>query len=77
MSIKHPFMVYLQPGTYYWCSCGRTQTPGFCDGSHKGTDKTPLEFVVQEKKQAAVCNCSRTKKPPFCDGTHDKPVRSD
>lgn len=72
MSNKHPLMVTLVPGTYYWCSCGKTKTPGFCDGSHKGTDKTPLEFAIKEKKQAAVCNCSRTKTPPFCDGTHTK-----
>jgi len=72
MSNKNPLMVALEAGTYYWCSCGRTKTPGFCDGSHKGTDKTPLEFAVKEKKQAAVCNCSRTKTPPFCDGTHAK-----
>ncbi|MHB8843732.1 MAG: CDGSH iron-sulfur domain-containing protein [Nitrospirota bacterium] len=73
MSDQHPFMATLEAGTYSWCSCGRTKTPGFCDGSHKGTDKTPLEFVIKEKKQTAVCNCGRTKTPPFCDGTHTRP----
>ena len=72
ISKKHPFMVTLEPGAYYWCSCGKTKTPGFCDGSHKGTDKTPVEFAMKVKKQAAICNCSRTITPPFCDGTHTK-----
>jgi CDGSH-type Zn-finger protein len=72
MSNEHPLMIDLAPGPYYWCSCGKTKTPGFCDGSHKGTGKAPVEFAIGEKKQAAICNCGRSKKPPFCDGTHTK-----
>jgi CDGSH-type Zn-finger protein len=45
-------------------------TAQICDGSHKGNDKIPLKFAINEKKQAAICNCSRTKTPPCCDGTH-------
>jgi len=73
MSTEHPFMIDLEPGTYYWCSCGRTKTPPFCDGAHKGTSSQPLEFAVREKKQVALCNCGRTKTPPYCDGSHTKP----
>ena len=35
---KAPYEVELEAGTYYWCSCGRSATQPFCDGSHKGTD---------------------------------------
>lgn len=72
MSKEQPLIVDLEPGTYYWCSCGKTKTPGLCDGSHKGTDKQPRQFVIAEKKQVALCNCKRTKTPPFCDGAHVK-----
>jgi CDGSH-type Zn-finger protein len=70
MSKNFPFMAELEPGTYYWCSCGMSRTEPFCDGSHKGTNYDPVRFVVTEKKKAGVCQCQRTKKPPFCDGTH-------
>lgn len=32
---------------YFWCSCGRSAKQPFCDGSHKGTEFTPVEFVAQ------------------------------
>jgi CDGSH-type Zn-finger protein len=68
----NPLMKDLEPGTYYWCTCGKTKATPFCDGSHKGTSKQPLQFVVVEKKQAALCNCGRTMTPPYCDGSHQK-----
>ena len=68
----NPFIKELEPGTYYWCTCGRSKTSPFCDGSHKETDKQPLQFTVAEKKKAALCNCAKTKRPPYCDGSHAK-----
>jgi CDGSH-type Zn-finger protein len=65
-------MMDLEPGTYYWCTCGKTKTSPFCDGSHKGTAREPLQFTVAEKKQGALCNCGMTKTPPYCDGSHLK-----
>jgi CDGSH-type Zn-finger protein len=70
--MSNPFIKELEPGTYYWCTCGKTKTSPFCDGSHKGTSKQPLEFAVAEKKKSAMCNCGRTKTPPYCDGSHTK-----
>lgn len=29
MSDEHPIMLDLEPGTYYWCSCGKTQNQPF------------------------------------------------
>ena len=53
MSEEYPIMLDLEPGTYYWCSCGKTQNQPFCDGSHEGTSYLPMEFTITEKK--TVC----------------------
>ncbi|MDR4509167.1 MAG: CDGSH iron-sulfur domain-containing protein [Candidatus Brocadiaceae bacterium] len=65
-----PVTVDLEPGTYHWCSCGKTNNPPFCDGSHKGTKSMPFEFTISEKKQLTLCTCQLTKDPPYCDGSH-------
>jgi len=70
--MSNPFIKELDPGTYYWCACGKTKASPFCDGSHKETDMQPLQFAITEKKKAALCNCGLTKKPPYCDGSHAK-----
>lgn len=31
----------LDAGTHYICSCGLSKNHPYCDGSHKGTEKTP------------------------------------
>jgi CDGSH-type Zn-finger protein len=70
---KTPAVLDLAPGTYYWCSCGKSSKLPFCDGSHKATKNTPLEFKILAKKQVSICTCQKTKTPPFCDGSHLKP----
>lgn len=70
IAAKQPAVLSLDPGTYYWCQCGRSRDQPFCDGSHQGTGIEPVEFSVNEKKEVALCQCKQTKTPPFCDGTH-------
>jgi len=65
-----PYLMRLEPGTYYWCSCGRSAKEPLCDGSHKDTGQEPVPFEVTESKQVGLCGCRRTQKPPFCDGSH-------
>lgn len=69
---KKPAVLTLEPGTYYWCSCGGSKNQPYCDGSHAGTDFTPRAFELEESKQVALCQCKYTENPPFCDGAHAK-----
>jgi len=70
IAAKEPAVLTLEPGTYYWCSCGRSKNQPFCDGSHEGTDFSPLAFEITQTQQVALCQCKRTHTPPFCDGSH-------
>jgi len=67
---RFPAVQLAEAGTYYWCACGKSATQPFCDGSHKGTEFTPLEVEISEAKTVAWCQCKHTKNPPFCDGSH-------
>jgi CDGSH-type Zn-finger protein len=67
---KKPAVIDLEPGTYYWCSCGESKNQPFCDGSHAGSEFSPMAFEVTEKKQMALCNCKHTNGKPCCDGSH-------
>ena len=67
---KMPAVLELEPGTYWWCACGRSKSQPFCDGSHAGTEFTPQEYTIEEKKRVALCQCKHTGNSPLCDGNH-------
>lgn len=72
IAAKQPAFMVLEPGDYWYCTCGNAANQPFCDGSHKGTDFTPMKFTIEEKKQVALCQCKHTGNAPFCDGSHAK-----
>ncbi|MEM6262260.1 MAG: CDGSH iron-sulfur domain-containing protein [Bacteroidota bacterium] len=67
-----PYVMELEAGTYYWCSCGQSDKQPFCDGSHKGTGMTPIKAELEEAQKVAFCGCKHSEGGPFCDGTHSK-----
>jgi glutamate synthase domain-containing protein 2/CDGSH-type Zn-finger protein len=66
-----PVKVNLSKGQeYHFCTCGRSRSQPFCDGSHAGTEFTPRVIVSDEDQEAYLCACKHTGNAPFCDGTH-------
>ena len=70
---KGPYLVEVEEGkSYFWCSCGQSKNQPFCDGSHAGTDFTPVKWTAEETRKRAFCGCKATKNQPFCDGAHNE-----
>lgn len=67
---KKPVLLTLEPGSYFWCACGRSSNQPFCDGSHRGTGLTPVAFKMDETRDVWLCQCKHSSNKPFCDGTH-------
>ena len=68
---KSPMLEDLEAGKhYFWCACGRSKSQPFCDGSHKGTEFSPVKYETDESEKVFFCCCKQTSNPPFCDGTH-------
>jgi CDGSH-type Zn-finger protein len=70
---RAPIPVEVEAGkSYWWCACGRSKTQPFCDGSHKATSFTPIEFKATKSEKVFFCTCKRSTRKPTCDGSHKK-----
>ena len=55
---------------YFFCACGKSSKQPFCDGSHQGSEFTPMAFVCSESKDYFLCQCKHSANKPYCDGSH-------
>jgi CDGSH-type Zn-finger protein len=70
---RAPLPVEVEAGkSYWWCACGRSKSQPFCDGSHKGSAFSPIEYKATESTKAFFCACKRRGKKPLCDGSHKR-----
>ncbi|MBA6391370.1 CDGSH iron-sulfur domain-containing protein [Colwellia sp. BRX10-3] len=68
---KTPYAVEVEADkSYFWCACGQSDNQPFCDGSHKGSEFTPVKFTAKESAKIYFCGCKATKNQPMCDGSH-------
>lgn len=69
---KSPYAVAVEMGkSYWWCSCGKSKTQPFCDGSHKGSEFSPVEYKAKENGTIYFCGCKNSKNGTLCDGSHE------
>ena len=68
-----PFPVEVEEGkTYFWCACGQSQKQPFCDGSHKGSDFSPVKYTAEKTGKVFFCGCKQSSRQPLCDGSRNK-----
>ena len=69
---RKPAVQNVEPGTYFWCACGRSKEQPFCDGSHKGTGLSPTKVQIETAGTVAWCMCKHSGQGAFCDGSDKK-----
>lgn len=68
---KAPYAVEVEAGkSYWWCSCGKSASQPFCDGSHKGSAFTPVEYKAEQSGTVYFCGCKHSANGVLCDGSH-------
>ncbi|MBL4775527.1 MAG: CDGSH iron-sulfur domain-containing protein [Mariprofundus sp.] len=66
-----PIKVNLTKGQeYHFCTCGKSKSQPFCDGSHIGSAFKPRVIASDNDQEAWLCACKHSRNTPFCDGTH-------
>ena len=67
-----PYGVEVEAGQdYWWCACGKSDDQPFCDGSHRGTGFSPVQYTAEKSEKVWLCGCKKTGDVPQCDGSHN------
>ncbi len=68
---KSPYATEVEAGkSYWWCSCGKSKSQPFCDGSHSGSDFNPVEYKAEQSGTVYFCGCKHSQNGTLCDGSH-------
>ena len=67
---KMPTVLTLEPGEYWWCSCGKSSKQPFVMGRIKEAVLLHKNSKLKTKKKVAFCNCKHSKMVRLCDGAH-------
>jgi CDGSH-type Zn-finger protein len=70
---KKPFRIEVKQGdSKAFCTCGKSKSGPYCDGSHEGSEHSPNVIKFEEDKTVSICGCLQSQNAPFCDGVHSK-----
>ena len=69
---KSPYVLMGEKKKYAWCACGKSEKQPFCDGSHKGSEFSPIIIYNEKEGNIAWCSCKSTGNAPYYDGPHSK-----
>ena len=69
---KGPFVAKCEAGKYAWCRCERSAQYPYCDGTHRGSEVSPIKVVFDEPRTVIWCACGLSQNAPYCDGSHSR-----
>jgi CDGSH-type Zn-finger protein len=60
----------MEPGVYFYCTCGKSNDQPFCDGEHRYTSFRPAKVTIEESTMVPWCLGKYSEKVHICDGKH-------
>ncbi len=72
IAARTPTVLELEPGDYWWCGCGLSNSHHSATGLTKALDLALRKLTVEEQITFALCNCKTSGNKPLCDGSHSQ-----